>query len=52
MASLLAAVGIVLVIAAFVLERAPADAKRRRLAFGFITIAGSALCWLGAWLAF
>jgi hypothetical protein len=51
-APLIAVVGIALVICGFVLERAPADSKWRRLAFGFITIAGSALCWVGAWVAF
>jgi hypothetical protein len=51
LASLIAVVGIAIVICSFTLERASVGSKWRRLALGFLTMAGCGFCWLGAWLA-
>lgn len=51
MASEIALAGIVVVIGGFILVRARAGSKWRRLALGLITIAGCCIFWLGAWLA-
>ena len=52
LASLIALVGIAIVICSFLVAQAPVDSKWRRLAFAFLTLAGCGICWLGAWLAF
>jgi hypothetical protein len=51
LAFLLALAGIATVASAFILERAQGESKMRRLALAFLTVSGSALVCLGAWLA-